>query len=286
MIAAKYDLAEPTLPNSIAEQVFYRYFPCHSHGGNSVVSCHSPRLAATRYCSCRMIVIMCGRYVSPRETEIERHWHIGRDNSNPFPGRYNAAPAQQLPILRVDSEHGRYLALLRWGLVPSWAKDLSIGARMINARAETAAEKPAFRAAFRRRRCLVPMMGFYEWQKAGARKLPHYVHLLNAELFGVAGLYEYWPGKDGADPIESYTIITTDANEMMAKIHNRMPVILPERDHDAWLDPKNDKTDGLQKLLKPYPAEEMRTYPISMRVNNVKNDGPELIEPLACHGRK
>ena len=149
---------------------------------------------------------------------------------------------------------------------------------MINARAETVAEKPAFCAAFRRRRCLVPMMGFYEWQKVGGRKIPHYVHLLNAEMFAAAGLYEYWPGKDGAEPIESYTIITTDANKMMAKIHDRMPVILPERDYGAWLDPKNE--NALQALLKPYPAEEMRAYPISMRVSNVKNEGPELVEPV------
>lgn len=150
---------------------------------------------------------------------------------------------------------------------------------MINARAETVAEKPAFRTAFKHRRCLVPMAGFYEWQKVGARKVPHYVHLLNAELFAVAGLYEYWPGKGGAEPVESFTIITTDANEMMANLHDRMPVIVPESEHVGWLDPKNEKTDALRKLLRPYPAAEMRAYPVSLRVNNVKNDGPELIEP-------
>lgn len=223
---------------------------------------------------------MCGRYVSPDQAAIERAWHIGRDNSNPFRAHYNAAPTQMLPALRVHPEHGRELALLRWGLVPPRAKDAAIGARMINARAETVAEKPAFRAAFRRRRCLVPMLGFYEWQRAGTLKVPHYIHLLNAEVFAVAGLYEYWPGKDGAEPIASYTIITTEANEMVAKLHDRMPAILPEQDHDAWLDPKNEQTDALQKLLKPYPAEEMRAYPIRLRVNNVKNDEPELIEPV------
>jgi putative SOS response-associated peptidase YedK len=124
------------------------------------------------------------------------------------------------------------------------------------------------------------MADFYEWQKAGGRRTPHYVHPLNTELFAAAGLYEYWPGKEGAEPIESYTIITTDANEMMARIHDRMPVILPERHYDAWLDPGNEKTDTLQALLKPYPAEEMWAYPISSRVNNVKNDGPELVEPV------
>lgn len=153
---------------------------------------------------------------------------------------------------------------------------------MINARGETVAEKPAFRAAFRRRRCLVPMTGFYEWQKVAARKVPHYIHLLNTELFGVAGLYEYWPGRDGADPIESYTIITTGANELVSRLHDRMPVILPERSYDAWLDPKNGNPEELQELLKPYPSDEMRAYPVSTRVNNVKNDDPKLIEPGAA----
>lgn len=221
---------------------------------------------------------MCGRYVSPDQAAIERLWHLGREGSNPFGPRYNAAPTQWLPVVRL-SEHGHELALLRWGLVPSWAKDPSISVKMINARAETVAVKPAFRSAFKRRRCLVPMAGFYEWQKAGTRKVPHYVHLLNAEVFAVAGLYEYWPGKDGAEPIESYTIITTDANEMMAELHDRMPVILHEKVYDAWLGQKNENTEALQKLLKPYPAEEMRAYPISLHVNNVKNDRPQLIEP-------
>lgn len=151
---------------------------------------------------------------------------------------------------------------------------------MINTRAETVAGKPAFRSAFRRRRCLVPMLGFYERRKARARKVLHYVHLLDAELFGVAGLYEYWPGKDGAQPIEGYTIITTDANEMMTRLHDCMPVILRERHCDSRLDPKDEKAEALQKLLKPYPAEEMRACPVTARVNDVKNDGPELIEPV------
>ena len=224
---------------------------------------------------------MCGRYVSPDDDAIERFWHLGgRSNQNPFRGMFNAAPTLLLPIVRVHPDHGREIALLRWGLIPSWAKDASVGSRMINARAETVAEKPAFRAAFRRRRCLVPMVGFYEWQRTGGRKVPHYVHPINAELFAAAGLYENWAGRDGAEPIESYTIITTGANEMMAKIHDRMPVILQERNYEAWLDPKNENTDALQNLLRPYPGEEMRAYPVTPRVNNVKNEGPALIEPV------
>jgi putative SOS response-associated peptidase YedK len=227
---------------------------------------------------------MCGRYVSPEQAAIERHWHVGgRSNAERQTARltFNAAPTQLLPILRIDPGRGLVLDAFRWGLIPSWAKDPGIGAKMINARGETVAEKPAFRAAFRRRRCLVPMMGFYEWKKAAAGKVPHYVRLLNAEVFGVAGLYEYWPGKDGAEPIESYAIITTDANEMMSKLHDRMPVILAEKDHAAWLDPRNENTGELQQLLKPYPADEMTAHPVSKRVNSPKNDGAELIERVA-----
>lgn len=180
---------------------------------------------------------MCGRYVTKDQAAIERAWNLKRGGGNPFGPRYNAAPTQYLPIIRAHPDRDRELALLRWGLIPSWAKGASIGAKMINARGETVAEKPAFRVAFRRRRCLVPMAGFYEWQKTGVGKVPHYIHPLNAEQFAVAGLHEYWPDKGGSEAIESYTIVTTDANEM-------------------------------------------RAYPIRTRVNNVRNDEPELIEPL------
>jgi putative SOS response-associated peptidase YedK len=226
---------------------------------------------------------MCGRYVTREEAAIERLWRYGWPRNDPQRDiartTYNAAPTQWLPVFRIHPQRGPELARLRWGLIPSAARSAAIGARLINARGETLGERSAFRAAFRRRRCLIPMAGFYEWQRAGATKLPYYVHLLNAEIFGVAGLYEYWPGTDGADPIESYAIITTRANEIVARLHDRMPVILDEKDHAAWLDPTNETTDVLQPLLKPYPSEEMRAYPVGPRVNNVKNDGPELIEP-------
>ena len=224
---------------------------------------------------------MCGRYaiygpVSRKNRDIIEF--LGEEIE--FAPRYNAAPTQLLPVYREHPERGRELVLLRWGLVPSWSKDAAIGARMINARSETVAEKPSFRAAFKRRRCLVPMAGFYEWQKTADRKVPHFIRLLNADLFAAAGLYEYWPGKDGAEPIESYTILTTDANAMMRRLHDRMPVLLHEADYGAWLDPKDENAGVLKKLLKPFPAEEMRAHPISTRVNSVRNDGPELIEPV------
>lgn len=225
---------------------------------------------------------MCGRYVSPGEAEVERDWHYGWPGSGPerdIAGIvYNAAPTQLLPVARIHGERGPGLARLRWGLIPSWAKDAAIGAKLINARGETVAEKPAFRAAFKRRRCLVPMKGYYEWLKSASGKIPHFVHLAHAGIFGVAGLYEYWPGKDG--PIESYTIITTPANAMMTRIHDRMPVILADQDHAAWLDPKNERTEALLSLLRPYPPEEMRAYPVSTRVNSPKNDDPELLNPV------
>jgi putative SOS response-associated peptidase YedK len=222
---------------------------------------------------------MCGRYVTKAEAEIERFWNIKRSSGTGFRGLFNAAPTQQLPVIRARSGQDPALALLRWGLIPSWAKDAKIGRSLFLARAKTAAVKPAFRAAFRRRRCLVPMAGYYEWQKTPAGKVPHFIHLLNAEQFAAAGLYEYWPGWDGKDAVESFTVITTDPNEMIAKIHDRMPVILPGQAHMEWLDPENERMDALQRLLKPYPAEEMRAYPVSSRVNNAKHEGPELVEP-------
>jgi putative SOS response-associated peptidase YedK len=224
---------------------------------------------------------MCGRYAiygpvsRANRDAIE---FLGEEIA--FHPTFNAAPTQNLPVFRASPERGREFTLLRWGLVPSWAKDPAIGARMINARSETVAQKPAFRAAFRRRRCLVPMSGFYEWQKAGGRKVPHFVGLLDTDVFAAAGLYEAWAGKDGAAPIESYTILTTVANDLMRAVHDRMPVILHERDYEAWLDPKNEKLEALNGLLMPFPAEEMRAYPISTRVNNTRNDGPELVEPV------
>ena len=224
---------------------------------------------------------MCGRYVSKHDAVKVRFAHLRGLPGSPFHGDlFNTAPSQILPVIRKPDERVAELAGLKWGLVPSWAKDPGMGAKMINARGETVAEKPAFRSAFKRRRCLVPMAGFYEWQKSPSGKIPHYIHLMNEEVFCVAGLYEYWPGEDGAAPIESYTIITTEANEMMVRLHDRMPVILAESHHAAWLDPTNEDTAAMQSLLKPYPVEEMRAYPVSTRVNSPKNDGPELIEPV------
>ncbi|MGH8640320.1 MAG: SOS response-associated peptidase [Burkholderiales bacterium] len=221
---------------------------------------------------------MCGRYVTKAAAELERFWNITRGGID-FGGAFNAAPTQRLPIIRLHQGE-RALTLMRWGLVFSSAKDTKAGANLINARGETVAIRPAFRAAFMRRRCLVPMTGYYEWQQTSAGKVPHYIHLLNAEQFAVAGLYEYWPGRDGKESVESFTVVTTEPNEMTVKIHDRMPVILPADAQAQWLDPRNAETEGLRRLLRPYPAEEMRAYPVSLRVNSARNEGPELIEPV------
>jgi putative SOS response-associated peptidase YedK len=222
---------------------------------------------------------MCGRYaifgpVSRRNREALEFL----DQQLDCAPTYNAAPTQQLPVFRVSATRGRELALLRWGLVPFWAKTAAIGAKLINARGDTVAEKPAFREAFRRRHCLVPMSGFYEWRKVGTGRAPYYVRLLNTDVFAVAGLHEFWPGRDGAAPMESFTIVTTEANELMRPLHDRMPAILHASDYEAWLTPKDQDPAALQALLAPYPAEEMRAYLVSPRVNSAKNDGPELVQ--------
>ena len=169
---------------------------------------------------------------------------------------------------------------MRWGLVPSWAKDLSIGSRMINARAETVAEKPAFRQAFRERRCLIMADGFYEWRTTGRSKQPYHITHRDKAPFGFAGLWDRWQPPGGGQPIESCTIITTAANELVAEYHDRMPVILDLADYDLWLDPTVHEPQRLLPLLKPYPASKMVAYPVSSIVNSPTNESPDCVKPL------
>jgi putative SOS response-associated peptidase YedK len=194
--------------------------------------------------------------------------------------RYNIAPSQ--PVAVVPNDGLLKLDYYVWGLIPSWAKDPSIGSRMINARGETLAEKPSFRAAFRRRRCLILADGFYEWQQTpgGKTKTPMYIRLKSGEPFAFAGLWESWNSPDGSQVL-SCAIITTEPNPLMAKIHNRMPVILPQAAHMPWLHSGEADTKALSALLKPYPAEEMVAYPVSKLVNSPANDVPAVIEPLS-----
>jgi putative SOS response-associated peptidase YedK len=206
------------------------------------------------------------------------------------PPRYNIAPTQLVAAVRVAAQAEasptrgaaavRELALLHWGLIPFWAKDPKIGARMINARSETVAEKPSFRAAFRQRRCLVVADGFYEWQKTERGKQPFYIRLREGRTFAFAGLWERWKGPDEA-LIESCTLLTTQPNELIHALHNRMPVILHPRDYELWLDPGVQQAERLQPLLQAYPAGEMEAYPVSRLVNRPENDDPRCIEPLA-----
>ena len=224
---------------------------------------------------------MCGRFTltSPAETVAELFELDAVPSLTP---RYNIAPTQSVAVVRAapDRRAPRRLSELHWGLIPSWAKDPSIGSRMINARAETVAEKPSFRSAFRRRRCLIVADGFYEWQKLGTRKQPHYIHMTGKKPFGFAGLWEHWEDPDGAS-IDSCTIITTEPNEMMAEIHNRMPVILRPSDYGLWLDPDVQTPERAQALLQAYPASEMSAYAISTYVNQPSNDTPACTEPLS-----
>ncbi|MCC9076558.1 SOS response-associated peptidase [Litorilinea aerophila] len=200
--------------------------------------------------------------------------------------RYNIAPTQPVAIVRADARtQTREWALVQWGLVPSWAKDPSMGSRLINARAETVAEKPSFRAAFKRRRCLIPADGFYEWQRTSKGKQPYFVHLRDGSPFAMAGLWEFWTGPDGS-ALESCTILTTEANELMAPLHNRMPVIVAPEDYQNWLtidlDRERERASLLHHLLRPFPAEAMEAYPVSTYVNSPRNEGADCIAPLVC----
>ena len=222
---------------------------------------------------------MCGRFTLTVDPgELQEAFNI--DIPSQYASRYNIAPSQPVAVIPNDGKH--HLDFFVWGLIPSWAKDPSIGNRMINARAETLAEKPSFKNSFRRRRCLVLADGFYEWQKqdGGKGKIPMYIHLKTKKPFAFAGLWDLWHASDGSE-IRSCTIITTEPNSMMASIHNRMPVILSPNAYAVWLDPGEKPADQLSTLLKPYPADEMLAYPVSRTVNSPNNDIPECIQPLA-----
>jgi putative SOS response-associated peptidase YedK len=226
---------------------------------------------------------MCGRFtLTDPDADIAVQFNLPAIPD--LQPRYNIAPTQPVAAVRqVREDAAREMVLFYWGLIPFWSKDTSIGSRLINARAETAAEKPAFRAAFRRRRCLVVADGFYEWQKQDGGKQPFFIALRDRRPFAFAGLWEHWQGGDGSE-IESCTLLTTEPNELMRPLHNRMPVILQPQDYDLWLDPAVDDVRRLQPLLRPYPAGDMASYPVSRRVNSPQNDDPACIEPLAQTG--
>jgi putative SOS response-associated peptidase YedK len=220
---------------------------------------------------------MCGRFTLTTDLETLAAL-LGLDSvPAAFAPRYNIAPTQ--PVAAVPGGEKRVLTHFRWGLVPGWAKDPSIGRRLINARAETLAEKPSFRAAFRRRRCLIPADGFFEWKKDGKRKTPLYIRMKSGAPFALAGLWEHWAAPDGSE-LDTCAIVTTAPNELLAPIHDRMPVIFPPSSWDQWLVPGDARPEELAPLLVPYPSDGMETYEVSARINSPGYDGPELIRPV------
>ncbi|MCL4304042.1 MAG: SOS response-associated peptidase [Anaerolineae bacterium] len=219
---------------------------------------------------------MCGRFTLATNTQKLAEAFAEFEVPADLPPRYNVAPSQPVAVVANNGQHK--VEFFQWGLIPSWAKDPKIGNQMINARAETLAEKASFKNAYKRRRCLVLADGFYEWKKEGDNtKTPVYIRLASGEPFAFGGLWEMW--QTAEDFILSCTIITTSPNELTAQIHNRMPLILPREAYEQWLDPAERTPDQLNGLLKPYPAELMTAYPVSKLVNSPKNDSPVLIEP-------
>ena len=225
---------------------------------------------------------MCGRFVSASPPdEIARYFDAEAPEALLEPS-YNVAPTNDIYAV-LDDGGVRRLDAFHWGLVPIWAKDPRQGSKMINARAETLAAKNAYKPAFKRRRCIIPADGFYEWKKIPGQKTkqPHFIHRPDGEPLAFAGLWEVWRGPDKqGDPLRSCTIVTTSANETMQPLHDRMPVILPASAWEQWLDPANDDIETLGKLLVPAPPELIVTHPVSTEVNSVRNKGAELIEPV------
>jgi len=233
---------------------------------------------------------MCGRYVSVSSpTILAERFKVEEVRVTEREPNYNVAPRAEVPVI-AESKGVRTLDLVRWGLVPSWAKDLSIGDRMINARAETITTSNAYKRAFERRRCIIPADGFYEWEKiavAGRKtpvKQPWFFRRRDGEPLAFAGLWEVWHDPnlgDDAPRVRSCVIITTDANDVVRPVHDRMPVVLAEREWSAWLDRDDHDVAKLRKLLVPAPAGEFEAWPVSMSVNKADNNSPELLDPVA-----
>lgn len=238
---------------------------------------------------------MCARYsLAATPEQLEQLFEV--EVPQEYVPTYNIAPTLTAPVVKAG-ESGREMRLYRWGLIPSWANDASVGQRLINARADTAPEKSAFKAAFARRRCLVPATSFFEWREecpeeqslfpmdppakaAKPVKQPYLFRLAEGDVFAMAGLWEFWRTPEG-EAMPSYTVLTTEPNEMVADYHDRMPVILSPDRYDAWLDPELPMAQALAEILPPFPAEQMRSYPVSRLVGNPRNETPELIVPLS-----
>jgi putative SOS response-associated peptidase YedK len=222
---------------------------------------------------------MCGRYVLEAPEDLSERFQL-RQLAIQLPHTWNVAPTNQMPVIVETEEGEREAKLMQWGLIPRWAKPgVKRGLAPINARAETLSEKPMFRNLVKRNRCLVPANGFYEWKNLGDHKQPYYITVPDDPLFAFAGLYESF-ANDAGEEIDSYTIVTTEPNELMSTLHTRMPVILHPGDEEEWLDPEVTDPAQVERLLVPYPADEMQAFPVSRKVGNTRNNGPDLIEPI------
>ena len=235
---------------------------------------------------------MCGRYVSPDQAAIEREWHIGRANSNPIPRRFNVAPTNLVPILRLDRESAEIeLTAARWGLIPHWWKDTKLPAHTINARSEDAAIKPMWRTALRNWRCLIPAEGWYEWKQdqvvdratgeVKPSKQPYFIHRKDRHPFCFAGLTSRWTPEAGGNPVLSCSILTKAAAPSVADVHDRMPVVLPIQAHAAWLDPEITDSARVATIVRECAMADFESYAVSTRVNSPRNNDEKLLESVA-----
>jgi putative SOS response-associated peptidase YedK len=223
---------------------------------------------------------MCGRYRLSRSKQLIEEYFESVSEEAEWSPRYNLAPTQPVPVIRQNPRQPiRELRLMRWGLIASWTKDSAVGAPMINARSETVGTKPAFREAFKARRCLIPANGYYEWQSRGKLKQPYCFELDHGELFGFAGIWEQW-NDASAGTRETCAILTTTANSLTSAVHERMPVILDRADYDLWLDPRRLEVGAVSDLLRPYEARRMRCFPVGARINRVANDDEECSQAI------
>lgn len=224
---------------------------------------------------------MCGRFSLTDIDSIFSRFGviISKDINKKITPHYNIAPTQKIPVIYKDKNQENRIEFMKWGLVPYWAKDPKIGYKMINARAETLTQKPSFKHLLKTKRCLVPSSGFYEWKRIDKRKVPYYIGIKNSRIFSFAGLYDNWKDSVGNE-LKTFTIITTNSNNTLKPIHNRMPVILEQEFEEDWLDVKTHDFDSLKQMLKPYPDDNMIAYAVSYEVNNPSNDNPELIRKV------
>ena len=233
-------------------------------GRRKISVCHCP--------ICHNLLLVCGRYKLSRRKQLIEEYFATASGDDDWSPRYNIAPTQPVPVIRQNAkEPVRELSLMRWGLIPSWAKDSSLSASMINARSETASTKPAFRDAMKFRRCLIPADGFYEWSRKGKAKQPYCFEINDGELFAFAGLWGGWKDPNG-NWIRTCSILTTAPNAVTTTVHDRMPVVLDPDSYDLWLDPDMTDAQIVSELLKPYDARLMRGYPVTTRINHVAND--------------